>query len=101
MHATLRRLASRSYVPLLCLTILLGTSAVASACPSCQAALSGDKAAGDLARGIYYSVLFMLSMPFAIVGSFGFMAYRMVKQEQRRLAELEKEKERQLGLRQN
>ena len=51
------------------------------------AALGGDTAQGDLARGIYYSVVFMMLMPFAIVGTFAGFAYRAVKREQRRLAE--------------
>jgi len=70
-----------------CLTVALGWATVASACPSCQQALNGDVSQGDLARGIYYSVLFMMSMPFAIVGTFATLAYRAVKREQRRLAE--------------
>ena len=70
-----------------CLTILFGLTNVASACPSCQAAL-GEGGQGDLARGIYYSILFMMSMPFAIVGTFGGLMYRAVKREQRRQAEL-------------
>jgi len=76
---------------LLCLVALSVTASVASACPSCQAALNSDTNAGDLPRGIYYSILFMMSMPFAIVGTFGAFAYRAVKREQRRLAELKKE----------
>ena len=67
--------------------VVLGSASIASACPSCQAALAGDVSQGDLARGIYYSVLFMMSMPFAIVGTFGCLAYRAVKREQRRAAE--------------
>jgi hypothetical protein len=63
--------------------LVLGVASVASACPSCRQALS-DGSQGDLARGIYYSILFMMSMPFAIVGTFGFMAYRAVKREQLR-----------------
>jgi hypothetical protein len=64
----------------------LGFASVAWACPSCRQALS-DGSQGDLARGIYYSILFMMSMPFAIVGTFGCMAYRAVKREQRRVAD--------------
>ena len=84
--------ASRQHVVsaailLLAAVVFLASSGVASACPSCQAALAGDAEHGDLARGIYYSILFMMSMPFAIVGSFGFLAYRAVKREQRRIAE--------------
>ena len=63
--------------------VLLSVSSVASACPSCQQALA-DGSQGDLARGIYYSILFMMSMPFAIVGTFATLAYRAVKNEQRR-----------------
>jgi hypothetical protein len=65
--------------------LTLGSATAAEACPSCQQALANGQ--GDLARGIYYSVLFMMAMPFAIVGSFGFMAYRAIKKEQRRQAE--------------
>lgn len=73
---------------LICLTVVLGVASVASACPSCQTALGNDSSQGDLARGIYYSILFMMAMPFAIVGTFGGLAYRTIKREQRRQAEL-------------
>ncbi len=82
----LSRTVSFVIVPAVCLATALGVANVASACPSCRQALS-DGSQGDLARGIYYSILFMMSMPFAIVGTFGFMAYRTVKREQRRVAE--------------
>lgn len=72
---------------LICLTVLLGAASAASACPSCQTALGNDSTQGDLARGIYYSILFMMAMPFAIVGTFGGLAYRVIKREQRRQAE--------------
>jgi hypothetical protein len=79
----------RLLVPALCLVLVLGATTVASACPSCKAALNGDGSQGDLARGIYYSVLFMMSMPFAIVGSFAGFMYRAVKREQRRVEQLQ------------
>jgi hypothetical protein len=41
---------------------------------------------GDLARGLYYSILFMLSMPFAIAGTFATVCYRAVQREKRRQA---------------
>lgn len=73
---------------LVCLTLVLGATSVATACPSCQSALGNDSSQGDVARGIYYSILFMMAMPFAIVGTFGGLAYRAVKREQRRQADL-------------
>lgn len=75
---------SRVLVVAVCLTVVLGASSIATACPSCRNALDGDESQGDLARGIYYSILFMMSMPFAIVGTFAALAYRAVKTEQRR-----------------
>jgi hypothetical protein len=69
-------------MPIACLAAIVGGASAASACPSCQAALAEGQ--GDLARGIYYSILFMMSMPFAIVGTFSVVIYRAVKREQRR-----------------
>ncbi len=77
--------AARWLMTLVCLVVLLATASTAQACPSCQRALS-DGSQGDLARGIYYSILFMMSMPFAIVGTFAGLMYRAVKVEQRRVA---------------
>ena len=80
---------SHLIIPAVALAIVLSIASTASACPSCQSALGGDEAQGDLATGIYYSILFMMSMPFAIVGTFAGLAYRAVKREQRRQAEAE------------
>ena len=75
---------ARLLIPAVAMVLALGVGSAASACPSCQAALGGDESQGDLARGIYYSILFMMSMPFAIVGTFGTLAYRTIKREQRK-----------------
>jgi hypothetical protein len=98
MHArSLKTRFARLLIPAVAIVLVLGVCSAASACPSCQAALSGDEAQGDLARGIYYSILFMMSMPFAIVGTFGTLAYRSIKREQRRQAELKAEQEKLAG----
>ncbi len=73
--------------------LTLAMVSIAEACPSCQQAVGTDVSQGDLPSGIYYSVLFMMSMPFAIVGTFAGLAYRAVKREQRRLAELEQQEQ--------
>jgi heme/copper-type cytochrome/quinol oxidase subunit 2 len=85
---------SRALTLAVCFAVLFGTASVASACPSCQQALQDDASQGDLARGLYYSILFMMSMPFAIIGTFGGLAYRAVKREQRRQAEAEQARNR-------
>jgi hypothetical protein len=80
----MRTIVSRVILPIVCTGVVIGSASVAWACPSCQQALASGQ--GDLARGIYYSVLFMMAMPFAIVGTFATVAYRAVKREQRRQA---------------
>ncbi len=49
----------------------------ASACPMCKEALSAG--GGDLVSGFFYSILFMLSMPFMIVTGMGTYMYVLVR----------------------
>ena len=63
------------------------TASIASACPSCQAALNGDSSQADLARGIYYSILFMMSMPYIVLATFISCAYYSIRRARQRLAE--------------
>jgi hypothetical protein len=51
------------------LALLLLAADFAVACPTCKDNLAHDPASASLARGIYYSILFMISMPFLIFGS--------------------------------
>jgi hypothetical protein len=55
------------------------------ACPSCKAALASQQANGsDLVSGFFWSILFMMSMPFALVGSFsGYMYWQVRKARQK------------------
>ncbi|QDU60039.1 hypothetical protein Pan216_08760 [Planctomycetes bacterium Pan216] len=57
----------------------LALTAVAHACPMCAEALDNTtgQAGGSLAGGFYYSILFMLSLPFSIITFFGVMFYRL------------------------
>jgi uncharacterized membrane protein len=53
---------------------------VASACPTCKDSVAqNDPHYQSMAKGYYYSILFMLSMPSIIVTTFGTFAYRSVK----------------------
>ncbi|MFO0947613.1 MAG: hypothetical protein U1D30_17095 [Planctomycetota bacterium] len=67
-----------SILPILFVAVVLAARS-ADACPMCTEALENGKSASsqDLPRGVYYSVLFMLSMPFVLTGSFGFAFYRL------------------------
>ncbi len=51
----------------------------AQACPMCKEALSSGSNSGDVVSGYFWSILFMMSMPFAIIGSFGLYAYLQVR----------------------
>jgi uncharacterized membrane protein len=56
---------------------------VASACPTCKEGVAqNDPHYQSMAAGYYYSILFMMSMPFIIVTTFGTFAYRSVKKAQ-------------------
>ncbi len=57
---------------------------VATACPTCKEALAeGDLAGQKMAEGFFYSILFMMSMPFAILGTFGSAAYFSIRRAQK------------------
>lgn len=53
------------------------TASVANACPMCKEALAGG--GGDLVSGVFYSILFMLSMPFLILGGISSYFYWLVR----------------------
>lgn len=56
---------------------------VAAACPTCREGLAENDPHGQsMAAGYYYSILFMMSMPFIILTTFGSVCYRTVKRAQ-------------------
>lgn len=59
-----------------CLAVLACAS-TALACPTCKAALASN--GGDLVSGFFYSILFMLSMPFLILGGISSYMYLLVR----------------------
>ena len=64
--------------------VALCLAADAQACPTCKDGIAeNDPQLQSMAAGYYYSILFMLSMPLVILGSFGSMAYLSVKRARR------------------
>lgn len=62
----------------------------ALACPMCKAALgSQDRSHGDWVGGFFWSILFMLSMPFLILGSFSTYMYMLVRRARRERSQRE------------
>lgn len=67
----------QSAAVLLCMVVF---AADAFACPTCKDAISGsDPVSVARATGYFYSILFMMSMPFVIIGTFGSVAYLSIK----------------------
>jgi hypothetical protein len=62
--------------------LVAGVASAAWACPTCKEDLANNPQGQGLAAGFYYSILFMMSMPFLIIGTLGTVAYRSVKRAQ-------------------
>jgi hypothetical protein len=71
---------SRRLFPLLALSFVLTFGEVASACPNCKEALASQTGeAAKLKDGYFYSILFMMGMPFLLLGTGAFLVVRAVK----------------------
>ena len=71
---------SRWRLVVLILAILLLPIADAWACPGCREAVAAQS--GDAARlkdGYFWSILFMISMPFSMLGTGAFLVTRAIK----------------------
>jgi len=52
----------------------------ALACPTCKDGIAGGDAVSQArATGYFYSILFMMAMPFVIIGTFGGAAYLSIR----------------------
>ena len=66
--------------PWLALGLALLLANPASACPNCKEAVANqDGDAMRVANGYNYSILFMMAMPFALLGTGAFLIARAVK----------------------
>lgn len=72
---------SRKPVITFCLALaaLLVCTALAEACPTCKDQLAADPAAYNIARGYFWSILFMISMPILILTGLGSYFYWEVR----------------------
>jgi hypothetical protein len=73
--------AYRWIVPLaVAILAMVVLASVAAACPTCKEGLDqSDPQHQSVARGFYYSILFMMSMPYIILGSFGYLAFLSIR----------------------
>ena len=57
----------------------------ALACPTCKDGLAdGDPVSQAVPAGYFYSILFMMSMPFVVIGTFGGAAYLSIRRARQR-----------------
>lgn len=85
---------ARCLLAVLAVALVLGTVLPAEACPNCKAALAhSETAGGDVVTGFFWSILFMMSMPFLLLGSFAsymYLAVRKARREQEAKAAAER-----------
>ena len=76
-----RRMGLRYFLALLVsISVVLLFAALASACPNCKNGLaSSDPHHQGVVAGYFYSILFMMSMPFLLIGTFSGYAYVLVR----------------------
>ena len=68
----------RKVVP--ALVLVAGMTGEASACPNCKEAVAAQpEEVADMKQGYNYSVLFMMAMPFSLLGVGSFLVARAVK----------------------
>jgi hypothetical protein len=69
-------------VALSAVAMVICLASSAGACPTCKEDLANNPQGQGLARGFYYSILLMMSAPFAVMGMLGFVFYRSIKRAQ-------------------
>lgn len=62
------------------LCLVLVAAGVAAACPTCGDGIAqSDPQGQSLAAGMYYSILFMMSMPYLIIATLGSIFYLSIR----------------------
>lgn len=73
----------RTAVTLLVLAMVMLTATELLACPTCKEGIAeSDPTSQAQAAGYYYSILFMMAMPFLLLGTLGGAAYLSIRRVQ-------------------
>lgn len=74
----------------LTLTLSFGTSEVQAQCPMCKmSAQSNLQNGGSSGKGLNFGILYMLCLPYVIVGTVGFIWYRNRRKDEDIVPELD------------
>jgi len=69
-----------AFFTILAVLLLVLQTSVADACPGCKQALANaDGEQANMVNGYFWSILFMLSMPFTLLGAFSGAMYLAVR----------------------
>ena len=91
------RTVARYAITLLVLVAIVTAATTAGACPTCKDGLGADDPNSQaMARGYFFSILFMMAMPFVIIGTFGGAAYLSIRRA-REQQEAKRSEERRVG----
>ncbi|MEX0819899.1 MAG: hypothetical protein WD070_09895 [Pirellulaceae bacterium] len=66
--------------------VFLCMADTASACPTCKDGMAGDPAYSSMVNGYFWSILFMMSMPFLVFGGVASYFYYEVRRARARQA---------------
>src|SRR5882672_6973649 len=78
----------RWIVAAIILALVLLIASVAAACPTCKEGLAQNDPQGQsLAAGYYYSILFMMSMPYIVLCTFVSVAYYSIRRARQQPAD--------------
>jgi hypothetical protein len=70
----------RWVIAALVVALVLLLASVAAACPTCKDGLAQNDPQGKaIAAGYYYSILFMMTMPYIVLGTVGSLAYLSIR----------------------
>jgi hypothetical protein len=76
--------AARVFLAAVAVMLFLALGTTAQACPTCGAGMAeGGEAGRKMLNSWFWSIMFMMSMPFAILGSLGGYMYWIVRKARR------------------
>lgn len=78
----LRRLSRHLSTATAALLLVVLCCSVAVACPNCSDGLANQSDGGDMVSGYFWSILFMMGMPFALFGGFTTLVVRAYRKQE-------------------
>ena len=84
MKMTFRQLSRKLSTATAALLLVVLCCSVAAACPNCSDGLANQTDGGNMVAGYFWSILFMMAMPFTIFTGIGGYMYLEVRKARKR-----------------